>query len=125
MSLPSLLTATEGKNIEALTDKELDALILTGMKADLPLACKHLHALAHGKGELATTDPKSELGKQIIRICASDVMRPLAEEHLCHGKQITFYNCCTVQVSEKKPTRRAKTLIQIQAQTGPIARADC
>lgn len=125
MSLPSLIAATAGKNLDSLSEQELDALILAGMQADLPLACTYLHRLAHGRGELATEDPKSELGKQLIRICASDVMRPLAEEHLCHGKQITFYNCCTVQVSEQKPARRAKTLTQIRAQTGPIARADC
>lgn len=125
MSLPSLLEATQGFDLDQLSEAELDDLVLNAMKKDLPLACEYLHKLSHSDGEVVTEDPHSPLGKQLVRVCASDTMRPLAEQHLCHGKRITFYNCCGIQVSEQRPKKRAITLTQIRAQAGPLAYADC
>lgn len=125
MSLPSLLHTTQGVDLDQLSEKELDDMVFAAMKTDLPLACDYLHQLSHRGNEPVFEDPNSELGKQLIRICASDSMRPLAEARLTHGKQITFFNCCGIQLGEKKPSKRAVTLTQIRAQAGPLAYADC
>lgn len=125
MSLPSLVEMVRDVDLNRCSDRELNDLVFAAMKKDLPLACEYLHTLSHGNGTVAIEDPKSELGRQLIRVCGSDTMRPLAEARLCHGKHITFYNCCGVQVSERKPKKRAITLTQIRAQAGPIAYADC
>lgn len=127
MSLPSLdrMLAQAGVDPRFLTEKKLEEFTLAAMKKDLPLACDFLHTLSHGDGTVSPQDPNSDLGKQLIRICAGDVLRELAERHICHGKTITFYNCCAPATGDHKPPRREMLLTQLQCQAGPVAYADC
>lgn len=106
-----------------------DAL-LAAVKADCPEAIEFLHQKAHqaresGEPVLWTEDPNSKLGKQLIRIHASDAVRPLVQEHICHGATLTFVNCCNGKVGgEKKPLAELIDF-QIASQDGSIARPDC
>jgi hypothetical protein len=127
MSLPSLtrLTAEARCHLDQLSEEQLGRFMLGAIRSDLPLACEFLHKLSHGDGTISPQDPNSLLGKQLIRICGGDVLRSLAEEHLCHGKKITFYNCCGIAVREEKPTRLEMLRTQFACQVGPIAYADC
>jgi hypothetical protein len=72
-------------------------------------------------------NPNSALGKQLIRIHASDAVRPLVERHICHGQELMFLNCCGGQVGKPAKPHDPEELIrlQIQMQAGPIAYADC
>src|SRR5437899_3258073 len=124
MSLPSILKIAreKGYNLENLTPAQEEEVLVAAMRADLPLAVERLHQLAHeakagsGTAEL-NQDPKSELGGQLIRICASDACRPLASKHFCHGLSLSFANCCVVRLGEPPKNLR---LWQIQCQAGPI-----
>lgn len=123
MSFPSVARhIAEGKT-------EIEAL-LAAVKEDCPDAVEYLHGKAHevkdtGNPVLWTEDPNSVLGKQLIRIHASDAVRPLVQEHVCHGLNLTFVNCCGGIVGGNKPTAQKIIDLQIKMQAGPIAYADC
>ena len=125
MSLPSLTTLLNatGKSSDNLTGEQMEAIFVEAMRRDLPLACDYLHKQSHLDGDPKAEDPKSELGRQLTRI-SFDVLRTLAEKHLCHGKPITFYNCCKIAFGERPPFEQMMRT-QIQCQAGPIAYSDC
>lgn len=129
MSLPSLATvAAEMKlDLSSLTPEQQEGLLVATMKRDLPLACQYLHQHAHRADELGGSspwleNPRSDLGKQLIRVHASDALRPLASKHICHGKQLTFVNCCGGVVGT--PPENV-LIMQIEQQSGKVARPDC
>ena len=118
MSFPSIERhIAEGKTgVQAL---------LAAVKEDCSDAVEYMHRKAHEDGSEAgdwLEDPNSTIGKQLIRLHASDALRPLASKHFCHGKPLTFVNCCKGKVGE--PPEDLLEL-QIQTQAGPIAYADC
>ena len=130
MSLPSISAILAERNITDVTTlaaSEHRNILLVAMKRDLPIACEYLHRKAHeadGAGGAVNWDenPNSELGRQLIRIHASDAMRPIAETELCHGKKLTFVNCCNGTVGT--PPENV-FLTQIQTQNGDRAKPDC
>lgn len=127
MSLPSIpaVAQEKGFNLAALLPGQSEGLLVEAMKRDLPLAVDLLHRKAHEDGDNAgdwLEDPNSAIGKQLIRLHASDALRPLASKHFCHGKPLTFLNCCNGKVG--KPPKDLLDL-QIKTQAGPIAYADC
>ncbi len=104
--------------------------LLAAVKEDCPEAMEYLHRKAHqakdsGQPVLWSEDPNSRLGKQLIRIHASDAVRPLVQEHVCHNMELTFVNCCSGQVGGKKKDPLELVQFQIECQAGPIAYADC
>lgn len=128
MSLPSIFAiATERHfDLNNLSEQDQEDLLVEAMRRDLPLAVAMLHTKSHDatekEGASWLQDPNSEIGKQLIRLHASDAMRPLASKYFCHGKQLTFVNCCGGIVGV--PPKNIQ-LLQIQQQAGPIAYADC
>ncbi len=127
MSLPSIPAVAQERNLVlgSLTHEECEAVLVEAMRRDLPLAVDLLHRKAHESGVDAGNwleDPNSAIGKQLIRLHASDALRPLASKHFCHGKQLTFVNCCKGTVGEPPEDLLA---LQIATQAGPIAYADC
>ncbi len=127
MSLPSIPTIAREKGyaLIALSATQREALLVEAMRRDLPLAVDLLHRKAHENGPEAgewLEDPNSPIGKQLIRLHASDALRPLASKHFCHGKPLTFVNCCKGKVGDPP----ADLLdLQIKTQAGPVAFADC
>ncbi len=128
MSLPSIPQVAEEMNINLLSisSEQAEQILIEAMRKDLPLAVAFLHQQSHNptKG-VWVQDPNSPIGKQLIRLHASDALRPLAEKHFCHEKRLTFVNCCNGIISEFPPTREEIALLQLQAQAGSIAYADC
>jgi hypothetical protein len=129
MSLPSLVAVAQEMKLDltSLTPQQQEELLVATMKRDLPLGCQYLHQLAHRADELGGSaawleDPKSNLGKELIRIHASDALRSLASKHICHGKQLTFVNCCGGVVGN--PPENV-LIMQIEHQSGTVARPDC
>lgn len=123
MSFPSI---AETAKIYGATPRAL----LEAVKKDCPEALDFLHRKAHeaqdaGKPILWTEDPNSKLGKQLIRIHASDAVRPLVQEHVCHGLELMFVNCCNGQVGGTKKDPNELVRFQIECQAGPLAYADC
>lgn len=123
MSFPSVARyIAQGKSgVEAL---------LAAVKEDCPEAIDFLHCKAHeakdtGKPVLWSEDPNSKLGRQLIRIHASDAVRPLVQEHVCHGMELAFVNCCSGQIGGKNKDSLDLVQFQIECQVGPIAYADC
>jgi len=119
-----------GVVLKTATEAQMESALVEAMNKDLPLAVKHLHRMSHGNLETGgyvrgNEDPNSELGKQLIRICASTILRELAEKHFCHGQTISFVNCCGPIVGPKKPTPLELMKLQIAMQDGTIAHADC
>jgi hypothetical protein len=91
MSLPSIpvIAQEKGFNLAALSASQREDLLVEAMRRDLPLAVDLLHRKAHEDGDNAGNwleDPNSIIGKQLIRLHASDALRPLASKHFCHGK---------------------------------------
>lgn len=130
MSLPSLrdLVAASGIPASQMGEEQLEALLVTAMRRDLPLAVDLLHRKSHESGPFAgrwIEDPGSAIGKQLIRLHASDALRPLAAKHFCHGKTLTFINCCSGAVGGSKPTKLEVLLMQVEYQDGTKASADC
>lgn len=139
MSFPSVERELQNRGLAsaALTAADIQAAreaLLAAVRTDCPEAVEYLHGLAHKAkkdpdGILWTENPNSVLGKQLIRIHASTPVRRLVEEHICHGMELTFYNCCGGKVAQPKPKderdRDAEILMQIQMQAGPVAYADC
>jgi hypothetical protein len=134
MSFPSVsdVAKERGFEPEALTGAIAEEVLLEAVRRDCPEAVKYLHGLAHVAKESSAgevnwlQDPNSKLGKQLIRIHASDAVRPLVERHICHGMQLTFLNCCGGRVGTPKPKDDEELIrLQIQMQAGPVAYADC
>lgn len=130
MTLPSIraIAQEKGLNLACLTEDQQEELLVEAMRRDLPLAVKYLHGKAHEDGPNAGQwheDPNSLLGRQLIRIHASDALRPLASRHFCHGKELTFVNCCGGVVGGEKKTPGQLMELQIAMQDGRIASADC
>lgn len=134
MSFPSVVVVAQerGLVLGALSAADAKAVLLEAVRRDCPEAIAFLHQLSHEaqKAEdgsvMWTRDPNSTIGKQLIRIHASDAVRPLVEEGVCHGMQLTFLNCCGGRVGLPKP-KEPDDLVQLQIamQAGPIAYADC
>jgi hypothetical protein len=130
MSLPSIKAVAQEMSIdleEAISFEQQEQVLVGAMKRDLSEAWRFLHDKSHeaekNSGSIRwTEDPKSKLGQQLIRIHASDALRPLASKHACHGKPLTFINCCSGVVG-KPPAE--PMLMQIRCQAGPIAYSDC
>jgi len=127
MSLPSIPAIAIEKNLTLteLSTDQCEEILTEAMRRDLPLAVELLHQKSHEVGEDAgqwLADPNSDIGKQLTRLHASDALRPLASKHFCHGKHLTFVNCCKGKVGEP-PSNILE--LQIRAQAGPIAYADC
>ncbi|MFZ2831796.1 MAG: hypothetical protein WAZ40_01445 [Minisyncoccia bacterium] len=129
MTLPSIVAVAKERGLDLanlnLADQEL--VLTEAIRRDLPLAVALLHRKAHEADENDGSaswleDPKSDIGKQLTRVHASDAIRPLVSKHICHGKDLTFINCCGGVVG-KKPDNIL--LLQIQQQAGPTAYADC
>jgi len=130
MSLPSIagiLARREITDVSTVPMADHRAILLEAMNTDLPLAHEFLHARAHEADKAGGSvewheSPRSELGKQLIRIHASDAMRTIAQEAWCHGKKLTFVNCCDGAVG--KPPENV-FLEQIRTQNGDKAKPDC
>lgn len=133
MSFPSVaaVAAEKGFNLAALTGMQAEEVLVEAVRRDCPEAVAYLHHLSHlaqhsdDKGVPWNEDPNSVLGKQLIRIHASDAVRPLAEKYFCHGERLTFVNCCGGKVGGQKPKDEDLQILQIHSQSGPIAYADC
>jgi hypothetical protein len=127
MSLPSIpvIAQEKGLNLATLSPLESETLLVEAMRRDLPLAIDFLGRKAHEDNGSWLEDPNSPIGKQLIRLHASDALRPLASKHFCGGKELTFVNCCGGIVGGKKKTPDEIALLQIQSQAGPVAYADC
>jgi len=129
MSLPSIPTVARelGIDLTAPTLEQQEQVLVEAMRRDLAPALKLLHQKAHEaqrNGGCADwiEDPNSPLGKQLIRIHASDALRTLASKHFCHGLRLSFFNCCkgVVGTAPEEPM-----LVQIHCQNGEIATPDC
>jgi hypothetical protein len=133
MSFPSVATvaAERGYDLGALTQAQAEEVLVEAVRRDCADAVSYLHRLSHeaqrssGMGIAWLEDPNSVLGKQLIRIHASDAVRPLVEKHFCHGERLTFVNCCGGKVGGQKPKDEDLLILQIHSQAGPIAYADC
>ena len=123
MSFPSVARHVAQGKVDA-------EALLAAVREDCPEAVEYLHRKAHeakdtGNPVLWTEDPNSTLGKQLIRIHASDAVRPLVQEHVCHGLNLAFVNCCGGVVGGEKKGLDDLVRLQIECQAGPIAHADC
>lgn len=131
MSLQSIVTVAQemGFDLASMSPTEQEILLVEAMRRDLPDAIALLHRKAHeadknGGSADWLEDPNSMIGKQLIRLHASDALRPLASKHFCHGKELTFINCCGGVVGPK-PTLVKCLDLQVKMQAGPIAYSDC
>lgn len=111
-------------DLTALSDHDREQLLVEAMRRDLPLAVALLSRKAQETDGDWIEDPSSAIGQQLIRLHASDALRPLASKHFCNGKTLTFLNCCGGNVG--KPPQRLNLLqLQIEMQAGPLAYANC
>ncbi len=123
MSFPSV-----EKHLEAGKNNQ-DAL-LAAVTEDCPLAIEYLRQRAREANELGepiqwVENPNSDLGKQLIRIHASDAVRPLVQNNICGGLNLTFVNCCGGIVGGEKKNQLELISLQIDFQAGPTAYAGC
>lgn len=133
MSFPSVaaVAAEKGYDLANLTGAQAEEVLKEAVRRDCPEAVGYLHRLSHAaqrsgnKGISWNENPNSKLGKQLIRIHASDAVRPLVEQYFCHGERLTFVNCCGGKVGGEKPKEKDLLILQIHSQAGPIAYADC
>ncbi len=133
MSLPSIpVIAKElGFDLDDLKPEQREKLLVDAMRRDLPEAVAFLHTKAHEpdaigtKGVIWKHDPNSVIGKQLIRIHASDPLRKLASKHFCHGKRLVFVNCCGGKIGGDEPKAEELQDLQVKMQAGPIAYSDC
>lgn len=133
MSLPSIpaIQAEMGiKPGQFLNAEQLEDILVKAMRKDLPLACNYIHSLSHQVGQSPggvdwIENPNSPLGKQLIRMHASDAMRAVASKRIAHGQPLTFLNCCKGKVGGPPPRLTDLMLEQIQLQDGTKASADC
>lgn len=134
MSFPSIAAVAQERNINLATleDESVARDILgVAIKRDCPEAIAYLHDLVH-KAEIAgetiewSEDPNSKLGKELIRLFASDAVRDVVKERYLHGRTLVFCNCCGGIVPPDKDTKpKISAIDQIHFQAGPIAYADC
>ncbi len=131
MSLPSIVAIAQEKGIDLSTinPAQQEELLVEAMRRDLAGAVAFLHSKAHeadknGGSADWLENPNSQIGKQLIRLHASDALRPLASKYFCHGKELTFINCCGGKVGPK-PTLAECLDLQVKMQAGPIAYSDC
>lgn len=128
MSLPSIqqVALEFGITVDASTSEEnLEKILVEAMKRDLGPALEYLHKKSHEAKDGSVTwseDPKSDLGKMLSRIHASDSLRKIASKHFCHGKELSFANCCNGVVGVPP---KSSMLFQVQCQNGVVAYADC
>jgi len=130
MSLPSIPAIKREfglTNAAHLSPTDIERILVEAMRRDLPLGIALLHDKAHAADADDTLghwidDPNSSRGKQLIRIHASDALRQIASKHFCHGKQLSFVNCCKGKVGNPPTDIFA---LQIETQDGTIASADC
>ena len=129
ISLPSIpeIAKERGLDLTQLSAADEEELLVEAMRRDLPLATEFLHRESHGISDSTPSvswleDPNSVRGKQLIRLHASDALRPLASKHFCHGHALAFVNCCGGVIGRPPPRIN---LLQIQSQAGPVAYADC
>ncbi|MFZ2720223.1 MAG: hypothetical protein WAZ27_05135 [Minisyncoccia bacterium] len=132
MSLPSIPNIAKdfGVDLSKCSGADRERILVEAMRRDMPLAVSLLHTKAHeavqnGGHADWLEDPNSVAGKQLIRLHASDALRPLASKHFCHGKRLTFVNCCKGIVGEPPEDEEDLLDLQIKTQAGPIAYADC
>ena len=130
MSLPSIKAVAKELGVDLEGEISLvqqEQVLVESMRRDLKPALDLLHNKAHEAKESGghadwLEDPGSEIGKQLTRIHAGDVLRVLVSKHFCHGLPLSFFNCCKGVVGT--PPKQAM-LVQIQCQAGPIAYSDC
>lgn len=129
MSLPSIVSVAQEFGIDLtseITPENQERVLVEAMRRDLKPALDLLHRKSHEAEESGSADwqedPSSPIGKMLTRIHAGDALRALASKHFCHGKQLSFFNCCKGVVGTP-PVQ--PMLIQIQCQAGPIAYSDC
>ena len=130
MSFPSVVVvaAERGLLLDTLTFEQAQEVLIEAVRRDCPLAVGFLHRKAHeadGGQVFWSEDPNSPLGKQLIRIHASDAVRPLVEQYVCHGKRLQFVNCCSGATGGKDMALEELVRLQIRCQAGPLAFADC
>lgn len=128
MSFPSVAAVLKERGFDTsnIPQDQAEEVLFEAVKRDCPEAVAFLHAQAHGTGALWTQDPNSVLGKQLIRIHASDAVRDIVSRRACHGKPLVFFNCCSGAVGGGKPkTIGELARMQIACQAGPVAYADC
>lgn len=130
MSLPSVkaLELERGRTSAEMSAQERTELLVEAMRRDLGPALAFLHKKAHEADATGRAiwdeDPASPLGKMLIRIHAGKVLRRLASEHFCHGKKLTFFNCCRGIVGEELSEEEEEQM-QIESQNGVLGHADC
>lgn len=130
MSLPSLkgLVDARGGDAYKMCPTDREEILVAAMRTDLGEAITMLHEAAHQADNspdgraVIEQDPNSDIGKKLSRLCAGTALRELAERHFCHGKMLTFINCCKVIVGEPPEDL---VLEQILNQDGTFASADC
>lgn len=130
MTLPSLKGMIDARGGDAykLRPTERDEILTAAMRTDFGEALTMLHEAAHAADHhpdgraVIEQDPNSDIGKKLTRICAGTPLRDIAERKFCHGKQITFINCCKVIVGTPPEDL---VLEQILNQDGTFASADC
>lgn len=139
MSFPSVAAIAAQMNVDLAqlvpgneADEVLGERILaTAIQRDLPLAWNYLHGVAHradqeGKTIRFAEDPNSPLGKQIIRLAASNAAKEVVTKHCLHGRPWVFINCCGGLVpKDGDPMPKISMVDQIHHQDGTHARADC
>lgn len=133
MSLPSIpqIAREMGISLAVASPEDQEKVLVAAMHRDLPLAVEFLHQQAHNADQHGGSadwlqDPNSPIGKQLIRVHASDALRPLASKHFCHGRELVFVNCCGGRVKGGGKLTLAEIMdLQIKMQDGTIARADC
>ncbi len=139
MSFPSVVSIAlaRGVDLAALVpgnpehENLGEEILAEAIKTDLPLAWEYLHGLVHQADKAGETvsfveDPASPLGKQIIRIAASDAARAVVTKHAMHGRKWVFINCCNGLIPPKgQPKPCVSVVDQIHYQDGTHAHADC
>jgi len=131
MSFPSIRAIANERGLDPTNLGTLAAeVLLEAVRRDCPEAVRYLHGLAHQaehtpEGVFWSEDPGSMLGRQLIRIHASDAVRPLVEKHVCHGMPLVFMNCCNGRVGGPPPKVGELIQMQIDCQNGVLATADC
>ena len=134
MSLPSISSVMEERGVvfEGASRDQLEGVLVEAMRRDIPLAVDYLQSKAREVLETGSSvnwleDPESVLGKQLIRLHASDAMRPLAQKHFCFNHRLVFVNCCGGKIlpNEEETLEEEVIRLQIASQNGVIAYADC
>jgi len=100
--------------------------IANAIQKDLPLAYATFQQWMEeytGERVIHVQDPNSDVGKQLIRVCAGDILRKAMQDHF--GIGIGFLNCCNVIIADTIDAAEPTIAEQIQSQNGRIAYPDC